>query len=105
MAKTLFETAVVLEITKAVVNRGETPWLYYWRTVAGAEVDFIIETGGKLVPIDVSLSTTPCRALAKNIKKFQAVFPGCAGDGFLVYPGDTRQEIDERVISLPFSHL
>jgi len=105
MAKTLFETAVLLEITKALVNRGEIPQVYYWRTAAGAEVDFIVETGGKLVPIDISLSIMPGRALAKNIRKFQAVCSDCAADGFLIHPGDTLQEIDERVTALPFSHL
>ena len=105
MAKTLFETAVLLEITKALVNRGEIPQVYYWRTVAGAEVDFIVEAGGKLVPIDISLSIMPGRALAKNIRKFQAVCPDCAADGFLIHPEDTLQEIDERVTALPFSHL
>jgi len=31
----IFETAVLLEIVKAFINRGEEPRVYFWRTSAG----------------------------------------------------------------------
>ena len=46
----ILETAVLLEIVKAFVNRGEEPQIHFWRTSAGVEVDLIVETGGKLIP-------------------------------------------------------
>ena len=37
----IFETAVLLEIVKAFVNRGEEPQIHFWRTTAGVEVDLL----------------------------------------------------------------
>ena len=55
----IFETAVLLQIVKAFVNRGEEPQIHFWRTSAGVEVDLVVETGGKLIPIEAKLSATP----------------------------------------------
>src|SRR6266700_760452 len=54
----IFETAVLLETVKALINRGEEPQVYFWRTSAGLEVDMVVEAGGKLIPIEVKLSAT-----------------------------------------------
>ena len=45
----IFETAVLLEIVKAFVSRGEEPQIHFWRTSAGVEVDLVVEAGGKLI--------------------------------------------------------
>jgi len=43
----IFETTVLLQVIKAFVNRGEEPRLHFWRASAGAEVDPVVETGGR----------------------------------------------------------
>ena len=53
------ETAVLSEIVKTLTHRGIDPHLYFWRTQAGTEVDFVVDTGAGLVPIEVKLSATP----------------------------------------------
>jgi hypothetical protein len=58
------ETAVLSEIVKTLTHRGIDPQVYFWRTITGTEVDFVVETGGKLVPIEVKLSATPRPAMA-----------------------------------------
>jgi len=58
MAGAIFETAVLSEIVKTYVHRGEEPRIYFWRTSAGMEVDIVVETGEKLIPIEVKLSST-----------------------------------------------
>ena len=52
MGGAIMETAVLSEIVKTLVHRGNDPNVYFWRTSAGSEVDFVVETGGKLVPIE-----------------------------------------------------
>ena len=47
----LFENLVFGELLKA-----DAPRLRYWRTKAGSEVDFVLEEGGKLLPIEVKTS-------------------------------------------------
>ena len=47
MAGAIFETAVLSEVMKVFLARGEDPQLFFLRTSAGSEVDLIIETGGR----------------------------------------------------------
>ncbi|HMD71894.1 MAG TPA: ATP-binding protein [Bryobacteraceae bacterium] len=101
----IFETAVLLEIVKAFVNRGEEPRIYFWRTSAGVEVDLVVETGGQLIPIEGKLSATPRPAMASGIRAFQEDLGEQAGPGFVIHPGDVRLPLAPRVLALPFSEL
>ena len=55
----ILETAVLSEIVKSLAHRAMPPQVFFWRTLAGTEVDIVVDTGGKLVPIEVKLSATP----------------------------------------------
>jgi uncharacterized protein len=86
----IFESAVLLEIAKAFVNRGEEPQIHFWHTSAGVEVDLIVEAGGKLIPIEVKLSATPRTAMASGIRAFQEDLGERPGPGFVIHPGGVR---------------
>jgi predicted AAA+ superfamily ATPase len=101
----IFETAVLLEIVKAFVNRGEEPQIHFWRTSAGVEVDLVVETGGKLIPIEVKLSATPRPAMASGIRTFQDDLGEKAGPGFVIHPGDVWLPLAPAVVALPFTVL
>ena len=101
----IFETAVLLEIVKAFVNRGEEPQVYFWRTSAGVEVDFVVETGGKLIPMEVKLSATPRPAMAAGIQAFQKDLGDKAGPGFVIHPGGVRLPLAPRIVALPFNEF
>jgi len=105
MGGAIFETAVLSEITKALINQGEQPHLYFWRTSAGTEVDIIIEAGGKLIPVEVKLSATPRPAMASGLNTFRKDFGKKAGAGFLVHPGDVRLPLGQEVAAIPFTEL
>ncbi len=101
----IFETAVLLQIVKAFVNRGEEPQTYFWRTSAGVEVDLVVETGGKRIPIEVKLSATPRPAMANAIRTFQEDLGERAGPGYVIHPGDVRLPLAPKVVALPFTEL
>jgi len=101
----IFETAVLLEIVKAFVNRGEEPQVYFWRTAAGVEVDLVVETGGKLIPIEVKLSGTPRPAMANAIVTFRQDLGERAGAGYVMHPGSILLPMAPGVVALPFAEL
>ncbi|SPF40271.1 Putative GTP-binding protein (fragment) [Candidatus Sulfopaludibacter sp. SbA4] len=105
MGGAIFETAVLLEIVKAFVNRGEEPQVYFWRTSAGVEVDLMVETGGKLIPIEVKLSATPRPAMADAIRTFREDLGEKAGPGYVIHPGKVRLPLAPNVVALPFGEL
>ena len=99
------ETAVLMEILKSYWHRGEEPRVYFWRTSGGVEVDFVVEHGSGLIPIEVKLSGTPRSGMAANIRAFQDDFGTRAGDGFVVHPGDMRLPLAPGVEAIPFAAL
>lgn len=105
MGGAIMETAVLSEIVKTLTHRGIDPQVYFWRTIAGTEVDFVVEAGGKLVPIEVKLSATPRPAMASAIKIFQKDFGDKAMPGYVVHPGDIMLPLGSGVTALPLAEL
>lgn len=105
MGGALFETVVLTEIFKGILNRGEEPRLYFWRTSNGAEVDIVVESGGRLVPIEVKLSQTPGASMANHIRAFRKDYPEKALPGYIVHPGDVTLPLGEGNVALPFRAL
>ena len=71
MGGAIIETAVLSEIVKTLTHRGIDPQGYFWRALAGTEVDFVVETAAGLVAIEIELSATPRPAMATAIRPFQ----------------------------------
>jgi uncharacterized protein len=105
MGGAIMETAVVSEVYKAITHRGVEPQIYFWRTVAGTEVDLVVEYKTKLVPIEVKLSATPRPAMGDAIRTFRNDLGDKALPGYVVHPGDVRIPLGPGVTALPFSGL
>ena len=105
MGGAIMETAVLSEIYRTLTHRGTDPQVYFWRTLAGTEVDFVVETGAGLVPIEVKLSATPRPAMAAAIRTFQDDMKSGSTPGYVVHPGDVRLPLGGAVTALPFADL
>jgi predicted AAA+ superfamily ATPase len=105
MGGAILETAVLAEIVKTLTHQGIDPQIYFWRTMAGTEVDFVIASGGKLVPIEVKLSATPRPAMAASIKTMMKDLGDKAMPGYVVHPGDITLPLGDGVTALPFGKL
>ena len=105
MGGAIFETAVLSEIIKTLTHQGITPNVYFWRTQAGTEVDFVLESAGQLIPIEVKLSATVRASMANSIKIFQRDLQNAATHGYVVNPGHGRLPLGRGVIALPFGDL
>jgi predicted AAA+ superfamily ATPase len=105
MGGALFENLVVSDLYKSYLHRGEEPALYYWRTVAGSEVDLVIDTQSGLIPVEIKLSETPRPEMAKEIRAFQQDFKEKSLPGYVIYPGNMVLPLGQGVSSLPLSNL
>ncbi|HHQ47744.1 MAG TPA: DUF4143 domain-containing protein, partial [Acidobacteria bacterium] len=105
MGSAIMETAVLSEIVKTLTHRGIDPRLHFWRTAAGTEVDIVVKTDGKLVPIEVKLSATPRPAMASSIVTFQKDLGDRTVPGRVVHPGDVSLPLGHGVTALPFGNL
>lgn len=105
MGGAILETAVLSELVRTITHRGQEPRVFFWRTTAGSEVDFIVETESGLVPIEVKLSSTPRVGMAAAVARFQRDFGEESAHGFVVHLGDTQLPLGTDVTALPFSHM
>lgn len=82
--------------------RLETAELGYWRTTIGEEVDFVIETGGKHLPIEVKASSRPRLADAAHLRTFRAEYGKRSRAGLLLHNGSTVEWIAPDVLAAPW---
>ncbi|MEW6720118.1 MAG: ATP-binding protein [Thermodesulfobacteriota bacterium] len=105
MGGAIFETAVVGEIARRLSGRGERPRMHFWRTSTGFEVDLIVETGDRRIPLEIRASATPDAAMARNIVSLRKRLYGRLEKGFVVHPGDAALPLGPDAVALPFADL
>lgn len=76
--------------------------LTYWRTAVGEEVDFVIESGGRLLPIEVKAAARPRLADATNLRAFRAEYGSKARAGILLHTGTTLEWLAPDVLAVPW---
>ena len=105
LAGPIFETAVLAEVVKSLLSRGAEPQIYFWRTSSGQEVDFVVDTGTTLVPLEIKLSATPRPAMAAGISTLREALGPKVAAGYVIHPGDVRLPLAPHVTALPFAKL
>jgi predicted AAA+ superfamily ATPase len=85
----LFETMVVIELLKKLTNKAIQPNLYYWRDKTGHEIDIIIDTAEKLVPVEIKSGKTIASDWFKSIKYWCNLSK--QNQSFLLYAGKDTQ--------------
>lgn len=87
MKGNIFETFVLAELYKAFAHRGETPPLYFWRDQTGHEVDVVLDTGSRLIPIEIKSSETVDSSLFNGLKYYLSLGAPAAETGVLIHAG------------------
>jgi hypothetical protein len=105
MGGAIFENAVVTEIYKRLLHRGDTPQIYFWRTSYGVEVDIIVQFEGKIIPVEVKKTGTPKPKMAEGIKTLFENFGDRIQKGFVIHTGDVHLPLAPKITALPFGEL
>src|SRR5262249_54414082 len=97
-----FETLIYHHLR--VLTRLMTPpaRLYFWRTQAGAEVDFVMEYGRRVLAIEVKLITSPTYADAAGLRRFLADHSHASG-GLLLHCGRQIRRLDANILAAPWT--
>jgi len=107
MSGAFFETFVFCEILKSFYNSGVDPknYLYFYRDKDGNEIDFIINSGGLLHPIEVKKSSN---ISARDIKAFRFLDGSdvyARGEGAVICLNDKVLPITETDNVIPVSFI
>ena len=95
----LFENLVILECLKHQLNRGQVLQSSFWRDYSGLEVDFIIESLGKIKAIEIKSGQTLYPNDIKSLSKFVEMEPGT--HMYVVYNGEERGLNAARCLKFP----
>lgn len=83
----------------ARVERAE---ILYWRTATGEEVDFVVEAGRRLIPIEVKATPRPRLRDAAPLRAFRAEYGKAARAGLLLHTGSTVEWLAPDVLAAPW---
>lgn len=78
------------------------PLLSHWRTDTGAEVDFVVELPGTLLPVEVKTAGRIRGEDARHLRTFLADYPDRASGGLLLYGGDRVIGLDDGIVAAPW---
>jgi predicted AAA+ superfamily ATPase len=98
-----FEQWVGIELWKRLQYRGEGR-LHYFRTKDGAEVDFIVELDGEVIPIEVKWTRNPALRDVTHLATFLKENPR-AKKGYLVCRCPRPAKLTQSITALPWQCL
>jgi len=87
----LFENFIINEIIKNHLNRQILPKHYFWNAAGVHEIDLVLDSGGKLFPIEIKSGRTINSNFFDGFKYFQPLSGATPEDSYLVYGGDETQ--------------
>ena len=100
----IFESWVASEILKKFLNHHRRPTLYFWRDHKGIEVDFLIEHGDRLLPLEVKSGSTVASDWFDSLKFWQELAKPYSEKPWVIYGGEDRQSRSSAEI-LPWNQL
>lgn len=87
----LFENLIITEILKNQINHNMSPKNYFWNVSGSHEIDLLVDSGGKILPIEIKSSRTISNHFFDSLKYFQELSTVPSSNNFLVYGGDEVQ--------------
>lgn len=101
----LFENWVGLELIHRCLYAGRSFRVSFWRTAYQAEVDYILETPGEVIPIEVKWTETPRETDARHLKQFLSAYSDNAKRGYIVCRCPEALQITENIQAVPWTDL
>ena len=81
------ENLVLLDLIAWRDARLDPAEIFYWRTTIGEEIDFVVETGDRLLPIEIKATTRPRLRDTTALRTFQAEYGHRSRAGLLLHTG------------------
>ncbi|MEG9533404.1 ATP-binding protein [Mannheimia indoligenes] len=101
-----FETFVVSQVIKSFNNQGIELPLYFYRDTNQKEIDLIIEYDRTLYPVEIKVTASPNKKMAKSFDLLSPLSPEWTlGQGVIINQYPTKLYLSENLVALPLSYL
>ena len=74
----------------------------YWRTASGTEVDFVLETTTRVLPIEVKAGARVTSSDRRGLEAFLDEYPDLTDGGLLLYGGVETFPLSSRILATPW---
>ena len=101
LAGPLLENSVLSAMTTWPETHPSRPNLFFWRTAGGAEVDFVIEQSGRLLPVEVKSSKRVRLGDVRHLETFLADYGERAPFGIVLHDTSQPHRLTRRIVALP----
>jgi len=99
---THLENLVLMDLLAWRDVQPRRPEVLYWRTATGIEVDFVIETPRRVLPIEVKAAARVGPSDAKGLEAFLDEYPDLADGALLLHGGAETFPLTRRVLAVPW---
>lgn len=96
------ENLVLTDLLAWRATRTDHTEVCHWRTTTGEEVDFVVEVGESLLPIEVKSTQRPSLRDIRHLRAFRAEYPETARPGLLLHTGTTVEWLAPDVLAAPW---
>ncbi len=100
----IFEQYVGLELIRYLRLFEPRSLLKFWRDPAGPEVDWVVESGDRLIPIEVKWTNSPTPQDGKYLRIFMKEYTK-AKNGFIICQTPNIMKISDNIFALPWNKL
>ncbi|MFZ2653555.1 MAG: ATP-binding protein [Victivallales bacterium] len=101
----LLEEWVGIELYQRAQYAGRGFGVGFWRTVSGAEVDFVWQSPEEDIPIEVKWTENPTSKDARHLEIFLDEYPRLCKKGFIVCRVHRTRQISERITAIPWNEM
>lgn len=99
-----FEQWVGLELIRRARLAGRPCRIRFWRDPDGPEVDWVIDLGGKFIPVEVKWTDTPSNRDIRYLNVFMAEHP-TAKKAYVVCRVPRRMSLAPHIDAIPWQRL
>ena len=96
------ENLVLMDLLAWRDVQARQPEILYWRTATGHEVDFLIETPKRLLPIEVKTAARVGPSDARSLEAFLDDYKDRSDGGLLLHGGRDTFQATRRVLAAPW---
>lgn len=98
----LLENLILTDLLAWRDASGDPAEILYWRTASQQEVDFVVETPGGVVPVEVKASDRVRPSDTRHLRAFLEEYPDLAEAGVVLHTGETIEWIVDGVLAVPW---
>ena len=100
----IFENLVLIDLLKNKLNNAQQDNLFFWRDKNGKEVDCIIDTAGKLYPVEIKSSHTKSLHFFDGLNYYRTLAKTKSKQSFVVYGGKEKVDTKDGLM-LPWDEM